>query len=45
MLAQSQVVKLQTNSRVSSMKASESLRVSLENITIGGRLETPLNHE
>src|SRR6516162_11666198 len=41
----SQVVKLQTNSFVSSMKASESLRVSLENITIGGRLDTPLNHE
>ena len=38
----SQVARLQTNSPVSSMKLTESLWPSLENITIGGRLLTPL---
>jgi len=41
----SQVARLQTNSPVSSMKVTESLRPSLEKQTTGGRLETPLKYE
>src|SRR5436309_10638989 len=41
----SHVARLQTNSRVSSMKLTESLRPSLEKHTTGGRLETPLKYE
>ena len=41
----SQVTRLQTNSPVSSMLRTESLRPSLANITIGGRLLTPLKNE
>src|SRR5260370_14676082 len=41
----SQVARLQTNSPVSSMKLTESLRPSLEKQTTGGRLETPLKYE
>jgi hypothetical protein len=39
------VARLHTNSRVSSMKATESLRPSEANITMGGSLETPLKYE
>src|SRR6266487_632258 len=38
----SQLAKLQTNSLVSSMNVTESLRPSLEKQTTGGRLETPV---
>src|ERR1700687_3300877 len=41
----SQVASEQTNSIVSVMLATESLKPSLENITIGGREETPLKYE
>ncbi|MBO0752440.1 MAG: hypothetical protein J2P53_10025, partial [Bradyrhizobiaceae bacterium] len=35
---------VRTNALVSSMNVTVPLRSSLENITIGGALETPLNH-
>jgi hypothetical protein len=41
----SKVARLQTNSPVSSMKTSESLRPSLENSTIGGSSDTALKNE
>src|SRR5436309_15485329 len=41
----SQLARLQTNSPVSSMKVTESLRPLLEKQTTGGRLETPLKYE
>src|SRR5712691_686382 len=41
----SQVASEQTNSFVSATLATESLKPSLENITIGGREETPLKYE
>src|SRR4029077_10080777 len=41
----SQVARLQTNSRVSSMNVSESFLPSEENMMIGGTLETPLKNE
>src|SRR5438067_7594578 len=44
-LRKSQVARLQTNSPVSSMNVTESLRPSLEKQTTGGRLETPLKYE
>ena len=41
----SQVARLQTNSRVSSMKVRVSFFPSEANITIGGSLDTPLKNE